>query len=131
MPVWGECGGLVYLSRSLETDGRSHRMCGVLPADSAMTPRHPRARVRRRHLRRGPASGHSTAPAFAATSSTTRTCSPDADARYALALSRGRGLVDGQDGLCEHATVAGYTHAYFSDRFCSAFVDAARAFARR
>ena len=31
MPVWGECGGLVYLSRSLEADGRSHRMCGVLP----------------------------------------------------------------------------------------------------
>ena len=37
MPVWGECGGLVYLSQSLEADGRSHRMCGVLPADSAMT----------------------------------------------------------------------------------------------
>jgi len=129
MPVWGECGGLVYLSRSLETDGRSHRMCSVLPADSAMT-----GGIRGLGyvdgtfisdfipgVRGAGVRGHEFHYSH---------CLPDADARYALALSRGRGLGDGRDGLCEHATIAGYTHSYFSDRFCSAFVSAARAFAR-
>lgn len=130
MPVWGECGGLVYLSQSLEADGRSHRMCGVLPADSAMT-----GGIRGLGYVDGTCiSG----PLPALHGAGVRghefhysDCSPDADARYAIALSRGRGLGDGRDGLCEHATVAGYTHAYFSDRFCSAFVVAARANARR
>jgi cobyrinic acid a,c-diamide synthase len=130
MPIWGECGGLVYLSRSVRTGGRTFRMCGVLPAASAMTggirglgyvdatcvagplPGLVGVRVR----------GHE----FHYSD-----CSPDEDARYALALSRGRGLGDGRDGLCEYGTIAGYTHAYFSDRFCSAFVGAARAYARR
>ena len=130
MPVWGECGGLVYLSQSLETDGRTRRMCGVLPADSAMT-----GGIRGLGYVDGTCVG---GPFPSLRGAGVRghefhysDCTPDADARYALALSRGRGLGDGRDGLCEHATVAGYTHAYFSDHFCSAFVDAARAYARR
>ena len=130
MPVWGECGGLVYLSQSLETDGRSHRMCGVLPAVSAMT-----GGIRGL----GYVDGTCVAGPFPALRGAGvrghefhySDCTPDADARYALALSRGRGLGGGRDGLCEHSTVAGYTHAYFSARFCSAFVGAARAYARR
>lgn len=129
MPVWGECGGLVYLSQSLETDGRSHRMCGVLPAVSAMT-----GGIRGL----GYVDGTCVAGPFPALHGAGvrghefhySDCTPDADARYALTLSRGRGLGAGRDGLCEHATVAGYTHAYFSDRFCSALVGAARAYAR-
>ncbi|MCJ8499937.1 cobyrinate a,c-diamide synthase [Desulfatitalea alkaliphila] len=43
-PVYAECGGLIYLSRSLETlDGRRHRLAAVLPADTRM-------RRRKRHL---------------------------------------------------------------------------------
>ena len=30
-PVYGECGGLMYLARELEVDGTSHEMCGVVP----------------------------------------------------------------------------------------------------
>lgn len=41
MPIYGECGGLIYLSRSLRTfDGQVHRMGGVLPIDVAMDDRH-------------------------------------------------------------------------------------------
>ncbi len=32
MPVYGECGGLLYLTREIRTD-RTYRLCGVLPAD--------------------------------------------------------------------------------------------------
>jgi cobyrinic acid a,c-diamide synthase len=30
-PVYGECGGLIYLGEAIEIDGREHRLCGVLP----------------------------------------------------------------------------------------------------
>jgi cobyrinic acid a,c-diamide synthase len=130
MPIWGECGGLVYLSQTLEADGRSYRMCGVLPADSAMTGGIRGLGYVDGTCDAGPLSGlHGVG--VRGHEFHYSDCSPDADARYALALSRGRGLGDGRDGLFEHATIAGYTHSYFSDRFCSAFVEAARAFARR
>ncbi|MBR9980591.1 MAG: cobyrinate a,c-diamide synthase [Desulfatitalea sp.] len=36
-PVYAECGGLIYLSRCLETlDGRRHSLLGILPADTRM-----------------------------------------------------------------------------------------------
>ncbi len=39
IPVWAECGGLVYLSRSLTMDGVTYKMAGVLPVDVAHNPR--------------------------------------------------------------------------------------------
>jgi cobyrinic acid a,c-diamide synthase len=39
LPLWGECGGLMYLCRELvDLDGRAHPMAGVVPARAAMTP---------------------------------------------------------------------------------------------
>jgi cobyrinic acid a,c-diamide synthase len=39
-PVYGECGGMIYLSRALTTlDGQSYAMAGVLPLEFEMTPR--------------------------------------------------------------------------------------------
>jgi cobyrinic acid a,c-diamide synthase len=41
MPIYAECGGLLYLGRSLtDFDGRRHTMAGVLPFDAAMDPAH-------------------------------------------------------------------------------------------
>ncbi len=38
VPVYGECGGLMYLGRSLEDlEGKQHPMVGVIPAVSAMS----------------------------------------------------------------------------------------------
>lgn len=41
MPIYGECGGLIWLGRTLRThDGVRHLMSGVLPIDITMDPRH-------------------------------------------------------------------------------------------
>ena len=38
VPVYAECGGLMYLGRSLsDLEGVTHRMIGVIPAESAMS----------------------------------------------------------------------------------------------
>ncbi len=55
----------------------------------------------------------------------------DDDARWAIRLSAGKGINDGNDGLFEQATIGAYTHAYFTDAFARRFVDAAAAWARR
>jgi cobyrinic acid a,c-diamide synthase len=34
LPVYAECAGLIYLCRSVTSGGRTHSMCGVLPADA-------------------------------------------------------------------------------------------------
>jgi cobyrinic acid a,c-diamide synthase len=39
LPVWAECGGLMYLARALVRDGRSHPMVGALPVVVEHTPR--------------------------------------------------------------------------------------------
>jgi cobyrinic acid a,c-diamide synthase len=37
MPVYAECGGLMYLSEEItDSDGKAHRMCGVLPLRTRM-----------------------------------------------------------------------------------------------
>ena len=40
LPVWGECGGFMYLCRELvDLEGRVHPMAGVVPARAVMTER--------------------------------------------------------------------------------------------
>ena len=34
LPVYAECGGLMYLARTLQRDGQSYRMVGAIPATS-------------------------------------------------------------------------------------------------
>ena len=130
MPIWGECGGLVYLSRSLEAEGRSHRMCGVLPADSAMT-----GGIRGL----GYVDGTFVAGPFqalhgvacVATSSTTRTAHPmrtrgmPSPSRAGAASATG-----GMDSASPRRSPATPTRTS-TDRFCSALVGAARAYSRR
>lgn len=39
LPVWAECGGLMYLARSLAVEGVVHEMVGALPIAVEQTPR--------------------------------------------------------------------------------------------
>jgi cobyrinic acid a,c-diamide synthase len=124
MPVYGECGGLITLSESLEAGGRVYRMAGVLPARAALT-----GSVQ--------ALGYVEARATASASALTpglalrghefhySRLECDRDARFSLALDRGKGIRDGLDGLTTGNTVGSYTHAYFTDAFTRSFARAA------
>lgn len=123
MPVYGECGGLMYLCSSLSTD-RTYRMAGVLPASSEMS-----TKIQALGYVKGRFAGRS--------GSWTRTLSLrghefhysriacDPDARFAIRLEQGTGIAGGNDGLTEWGVIGAYTHAYFSDAFCRRFVAAA------
>lgn len=122
LPIFGECGGLMWLSRSITTtDGTVHPMTGLLDADAVME---------KRFVALDYVIGTTTAdsPCFPSGMQFrghefhySRTL-PDADTRYLFSLQRGKGIADGHDGICAGSVLGGYTHLYFgkpaADAFC-------------
>ncbi|KAF1075414.1 cobyrinate a,c-diamide synthase [Methanogenium sp. MK-MG] len=121
MPIYAECGGLTYLSESIEMDGNKTKMCGVIPAETVKMDRFqalgyvdaestaadcllPRGTVYRGH------EFHYTKLHVAS------------DVRFALELKRGRGIEDGKDGIYIQNVLAGYTHAYFTEKLALGLV---------
>ena len=126
MPVYGECGGLMYLCSSLETD-HTYAMSGILPARAVMTKKLAALGYTSGHFRKRLWPG---AIAIRGHEFHYSKIECDAGARFALALEQGKGISGGNDGLFEHAAIGSYTHAYFTDAFCRHFVDAAASFSR-
>ena len=130
MPIYSECGGLLYLTREI-ADGKTYRMCNVLPASSEMT-----KRIQALGYADGRTHGDNSS-SFPGTMGVrghefhySRTV-PDRDARFAMTLSRGKGIEDGKDWLVSGDTIGSYTHAYFTREFARRFVDAACRFKDR
>ena len=115
MPVYAECGGLMYLTRSLTWQGRKHEMVGALPADTVMHDR-PQGRgyVKLRETDKCPW------PAIA-----DRTAGEEIRAHefhysalenvasgldYAYEVVRGTGIDGQNDGIVYRHTLACYTH---------------------
>ncbi|MFQ5616945.1 MAG: hypothetical protein ACE5GO_10880 [Anaerolineales bacterium] len=111
LPTYAECGGLMYLARSLTWGERTRSMVGVLPCDVEMTTRpqgHGYVRLR--------ATGDN--PFFPPGSEVrghefhhSRLVNAG-DVRFAYRVTRGNG-VDGQhDGLLYKNVLASYTHLH-------------------
>jgi cobyrinic acid a,c-diamide synthase len=121
LPIFGECGGLVYLSRSLWTAEGTYAGVGMIPGDAEM-------KTRFQALGYVDGTVAIDCPLFPQGLSFRghefhySILNPDNDCRYAFTLKRGKGIIDGQDGIIEANTIAGYTHIYFTDRFAEAFV---------
>jgi len=112
LPVFGECGGLMALCRSLTTaDGQRGEMAGVLPADVEMHDRYQALD----HVELRAKDDTVTATA----GDTLRghefhysSASVDRDARFAFDVERGDGIGDDQDGLTEYQTLGTYAHVH-------------------
>ncbi|MDP3396838.1 MAG: cobyrinate a,c-diamide synthase [Methanoregula sp.] len=128
MPVYGECGGLMYLTESITSD-KTYRMCGILPASAEMT-----NRIQALGYVKGESIGNrSFLPANLPINGHEFHYSgiePQHDARYALCLSRGKGIVGGKDGLISQNVLGCYTHTYFTPAFAHAMIECAVKFSR-
>jgi cobyrinic acid a,c-diamide synthase len=110
MPIYGECGSLLYLNESLETD-RRYNMAGVLGANSRMTGKlaalgYTEAETvadspiaKKGKMIRGHEFHYSVTEC-------------DKDAHLVYKLRRGKGIVAGMDGLMEHNAMASYMHIH-------------------
>lgn len=128
MPLYAECGGLMYLTKEIQAD-KTYRMCGVLPSTAEMT-----RQVQALGYVKGTGTGDiSFIPLSLGVTGHEFHYSrldPDTDARYAINLSRGKGIIDGKDGLVSQKTLGCYTHAYFTTAFAKKFVESATLFSK-
>ncbi|MDX1696766.1 MAG: cobyrinate a,c-diamide synthase, partial [Thiohalobacterales bacterium] len=113
MPAYAECGGLMYLTRSLSWQGRRCEMVGVIPADTVMYER-PRGRgyVRLRERAESPWP-HGTDPATAIAAHEfhySALVNLDGDVPFAYDVVRGTGIDGRHDGILRHNLLACYSH---------------------
>ncbi|MEE9119877.1 MAG: cobyrinate a,c-diamide synthase [Syntrophobacteria bacterium] len=113
LPVYAECGGLMYLGRSLDIEGRSYPMVEALPMDF--------------RLEKKP-QGHGytelqvveTNPFYPVGITLkghefhySRVIHSDLDSNsLVFAMKRGTGILDGKDGVCYKNVLATYTHVH-------------------
>lgn len=112
LPVWAECGGLMYLSRALVRDGVAHEMVGALPVVVEQTPR-PQGHgyVEARADRANPFLAEGT-DLRGHEFHYSRLAPQSEQIPTVLGLSRGIGVGGGRDGLRVANTVATYTHLH-------------------
>ncbi|MCD4816537.1 MAG: cobyrinate a,c-diamide synthase [Methanosarcinales archaeon] len=130
MPVYAECGGLMYLGKSLEIEGHTYKMAGVLDARSSMVGRfqalgYTEAEVvcdNPLSLKGQVIRGHEFHYSITE-------C--DRDARFAYSMNRGKGIEDAKDGLMVYNTLAGYMHTHPASASMERFVGMCRKYSRR
>ncbi|MEE8534843.1 MAG: cobyrinate a,c-diamide synthase [Kiloniellales bacterium] len=132
MPAYAECGGLMYLCRSLTWQGGRHEMVGFVPGDAVMKDRPVgRGYVRLRETGAGPWPGAKGAGrAFAAHEFHHATLENLPDGlTYAYEVERGHGIDGRRDGLVLGNLLAGFSHQRdtAANRWAERFVGFVRA----
>lgn len=110
MPIYGECGALLYLNESLKTD-MTYKMAGVLGASSRMTGKlQALGYTEALAVLDSPVAKKGTVIRGHEFHYSVTDC--DRDAALVYKLRRGKGILDGKDGLMEYNTVASYMHTH-------------------
>lgn len=119
LPAYAECGGLMYLARSMNWKGRTHEMAGVIPGDIVMHER-PVGRGYVRLKETGASPWDSEAPENDIHAHEFHYSSlenlPDG-LTYAYEVLRGYGIDGKRDGLVYRNLLASYTHLRSTRRF--------------
>jgi len=109
LPTYAECGGLMYLSRSLSWQGQTRVMVGVVPGDTVM---HERP-VGRGYARLQPTDDDRWQETVSIPAHEFHYSSLEnlpADSIYAYQVTRGHGIDGRHDGYQQHNLLAGYVH---------------------
>jgi cobyrinic acid a,c-diamide synthase len=129
LPTYAECGGLMYLARSIRWGDRSYPMAAALPVDVEMQSRP----VGRGYVHLAPTAAHlwrGEAPLLRAHEfHHSRLVNVDPSLRYAYEVRRGHGIDGKRDGIVYRNTLASYAHlrSLAGDDWPARFLDFARA----
>ncbi len=114
LPIYAECGGLIYLGEEIILDGIAYPMAGVLPVVFGLNKRpqgHGYTIV----------TVHGDNPFFEKGSeirghefhySWVRTFTETSECRLVFSMKRGVGIMNHRDGICYKNTLATYTHVH-------------------
>lgn len=123
IPIYAECGGLMYLTKSIGYENKKYKMVGLFDAETKMTKKmtlnYTKGKIKSNciisskpmNLR-----GHEFH--YSEINSIPR------DSKFAYKLSIGNGIKNKQDGLIEYNTLASYGHLYFDiSNYAQRFVE--------
>ncbi|HZC87977.1 MAG TPA: cobyrinate a,c-diamide synthase [Nitrososphaera sp.] len=116
MPVYGECGGLMYLTQSIrgyKGDERTHKMVGLIDADTLMTNKltlsYTEAECNSSIFGKANLRGHEF--------HYSKIENIASDSRFAYLMKKGNGIIDSKDGfIINDNGLAAYMHLHFSNR---------------
>ena len=115
MPIYAECGGLMYLTKQIiTTDGKRHNMVGIFDAETKMT----------KNMTLGYTKGQMDIKTPISTKQPPHTfhghefhysqlTSISSDSKFAYTINIGQGIDNNRDGMLEYNTLASYGHLYF------------------
>jgi len=132
MPAYAECGGLMYLSRSIEYQGQTFQMVGAIPGDVRMHDKpigrgYVHLKEDESHPWPRPHAPAKQIKAHEFHYSSLVNLPPDT--RFAYHVERGYGIDGKRDGLIIHNLLASYTHlrtigsCYWATRFVAFIQD--------
>jgi cobyrinic acid a,c-diamide synthase len=112
MPVYAECGGLMYLTRSLQWKEQRREMVGAIAADTVMHPKPVgRGYIRLRETGQGPWPGTAAGTEFNAHEFHYSALeNVDPNLCYAYEVVRGKGVTGRHDGIVYKNLLANYAH---------------------
>lgn len=115
MPIYAECGGLMYLSQSLtDPEGNSHPMCGIFDAQVEMTPRLQALGYVQVENQLDTPLGPSGSVMRGHEFHYSRV-SRMGEEQLVYGMQRGKGIVNERDGMLCRNTLASYTHLHFGN----------------
>jgi len=121
-PIYAECGGLMYLTKSITNNEKKYKMVGLFDAETIMT------KKMRLNYTKGKFSNKNilsdTLHGFRGHEfHYSQLESVSSDSQFAFSLDIGEGIKNHQDGLIQNNTLASYGHLYFdSSNYAEIFV---------
>ena len=112
MPIYGECGGLMYLTKSIVHDNKKYSMVGLFDAETSMEKKMTLNYTKSNVISNCLIAKRST-NLFGHEFHYSELQSVPKDAKFAYDLSIGIGIKNKKDGLIQYNTLASYMHLYF------------------
>jgi len=121
-PIYAECGGLMYLTKSIDYGNKKYKMIGLFDAETKMTEKmklnYTKGKIiskntisDKTHELRGHEFHYSELD------------SVSSDSKFAYELDIGEGIKNHKDGMIQYNTLASYGHLYFdSSNYAQIFV---------
>ncbi len=131
LPIYAECGGLMYLTKSISSKDKKYKMIGLFDAETKMTNKMKLNYTKGRIVSKNSISdklhdfrGHEFHYSHLEYVSS--------DSKFAYNLEIGEGIEKCHDGLIQNNTLASYGHLYFdSSNYAEAFVKNCTSYSRR
>ncbi len=122
LPIYAECGGLMYLTKSISSQNEKYKMIGLFDAETKMTNKMRLNYTKGKIISKNPITeklhnfqGHEF--------HYSQLVSVSSDSKFVYDLEIGEGIKKHQDGLIQDNTLASYGHLYFdSSDYAQVFV---------